>query len=100
MIVISGVISIIIQKNTSCTNKIRVIYFCPNCVNFLPENVYLFIFWWFIPRLALESHCFHGHASCKITGVVIKIDLRTMGNLLYYEQGCHAELVNSPFITI
>ena len=34
----------IIQKNTLCTNKIRVIYFCPNCVNLLPENVYLFIY--------------------------------------------------------
>ena len=34
-----------------CANKISVIYFCPNCVNFLPENVhflfdliYLFIY--------------------------------------------------------
>ena len=26
-----------------CTNKIRVIYFCPNCVSFLPENVNFFI---------------------------------------------------------
>ena len=56
MVFISGIISIIIQKNMLCTNKIRVIYFCPNCVNFLPKNlyfVYLFIyffyyyyFWW------------------------------------------------------
>ena len=38
MIFISGVI---IQK--LCTNKIRVIHFCPNCVSFLPENVHFFI---------------------------------------------------------
>ena len=41
---ISGVISIIVQKNTLCTSKIRVIYFCRNCVNFLPENIYFFLF--------------------------------------------------------
>ena len=40
------------NTNTLCTNKIHVIYCCPNCVNFLPENVrflfiYLFIyFFW------------------------------------------------------
>ena len=38
MILISRVISIIFQKNRLCTNKIRVIYICPNCDNFLPEN--------------------------------------------------------------
>ena len=32
------------STNTLCTNKIRVIYFCPNCVNFLPENVHFFNF--------------------------------------------------------
>ena len=36
-----------------CANKISVIYFCPNCVNFLPENVhflfiYLFIYFFFL----------------------------------------------------
>ena len=40
MTFISGIISIIIRKNTLCTNKIRMIYFCPSCVNFLPENVF------------------------------------------------------------
>ena len=25
-----------------CTNKIRVIYFCPNWVNFMPENTHFF----------------------------------------------------------
>ena len=45
MIFISRVISIIIQKNTLCTSKIRVIYFCPNCVSVPSENViFLFIF--------------------------------------------------------
>ena len=39
MILISGVISRIIQKSTLCTNKIRVIYFCSNCVDFLPGKV-------------------------------------------------------------
>ena len=42
MIFILGIINIIIQKN-----KFHVIYFCPNCVNFLPENAnfyFLFIF--------------------------------------------------------
>ena len=38
MIFIYGIISIIIQQNTLCTNKTRVIYFCPNCVNFLPKT--------------------------------------------------------------
>ena len=54
MIFISRVISIIIQKNTLCTSKIRVIYFCPNCVSVLSENVtflfiliYLFIYLFF-----------------------------------------------------
>ena len=45
MIFISRVISIIILKNTLCTNKSRVIYFCPNGVNFLPENVHFFYCW-------------------------------------------------------
>ena len=27
-----------------CANKIGVIYFCPNFVNFLPENAHFFIF--------------------------------------------------------
>ena len=40
MIFISGIISIITHKNMLCTNKIHVIYFCPNCVNVLPENVH------------------------------------------------------------
>ena len=31
-----------------CTNKIRVIYFCPNCVNFLPKNLYFVYFVYFI----------------------------------------------------
>ena len=44
MIFISGVMSIIVQKNTLCANTVRVIYFCPNCVNFLPENLYFFYF--------------------------------------------------------
>ena len=43
MIFISGVINIIIQKNTLCTSKVLLIYFCPNCVNFLPENVQFFL---------------------------------------------------------
>ena len=47
MIFISGIISIIFQKNKLCTNKIRVIYFCPNCVNFLPEKVHFLIFFFF-----------------------------------------------------
>ena len=50
VIFLSGVIrSIIIQKNTLCTNKTCVIYFCPNCVNLLTENVhflfFIFFFW-------------------------------------------------------
>ena len=44
MIFIFGVISIIIQKNTLCTNKIRVIYFWQNYVIFLPKYVHFF-FW-------------------------------------------------------
>ena len=40
MIFISGATSIIIQEITLCPNKVRVIYFCPKCVNFLPENVF------------------------------------------------------------
>ena len=47
MILISGVISIIFQKNTLCTNKIRMIYFCTNFVNFLAENVFLFLIFFF-----------------------------------------------------
>ena len=42
MTFISGIIIIIIQKNMLCTNKICVIYFCSNCVNFLPEKVLFF----------------------------------------------------------
>ena len=43
IIFISRVISIIIRKmNTLCTSKTRVIYFCSNWVNFLPENVHFF----------------------------------------------------------
>ena len=42
MMIISGVMSIIIQKNMLCANKICVIYFSPNCINFLPENIFYF----------------------------------------------------------
>ena len=52
MIFISGVMSIIIQKNTLCANKILVICFCPNCVISPPSppkkrsfSICLFIFW-------------------------------------------------------
>ena len=45
MTFISGVISIIIQKNTLC--KIRVIYFVLNCVNFLPVKPSFFLFFIF-----------------------------------------------------
>ena len=31
-----------------CANKISVIYFCPNCVNFLPENVHFLFIYLFI----------------------------------------------------
>ena len=34
---------VIIQKKTLWASKIRVIYFCPNCVNFFPES-FLFLF--------------------------------------------------------
>ena len=44
MIFTSGIVSVIIQKNKLCKNKIRAIYFCPNCVKFLPENVNVFFF--------------------------------------------------------
>ena len=47
MIFISGVISIVIQKNTFCINENQVIYFCPNCVNFLSEKVHFFLFLFF-----------------------------------------------------
>ena len=41
MIFISGVISINNHpKNTLCTNKILVVYFFPNRVNFLSENAH------------------------------------------------------------
>ena len=30
------------EECTLCTNKIRLIYFYPNCDNFLPENVHFF----------------------------------------------------------
>ena len=38
MIFMFVIIGIIIQKNTLCTNKFSVTYFCPNCVNFFPKN--------------------------------------------------------------
>lgn len=38
VISISEIISIITHKNMLCTNKIRAIYFCPNCVNVLPDG--------------------------------------------------------------
>ena len=43
MILISRVVSIIFQKSKLCRYKIRVIYFFPNCVNFLPGNVHFLI---------------------------------------------------------
>ena len=49
MIFISGVMSIIIQKNTLCANKILVICFCPNCViPPPPQKKKTFIFYLFI----------------------------------------------------
>ena len=44
MIFIPGIISIIIQKNTWCTSKVHVIYFCSNSVSFLPEKLSYFYF--------------------------------------------------------
>ena len=43
MIFISGIISIIIKKNTLCKYKIRAIFLCSNYVAFLPENVHFYI---------------------------------------------------------
>ena len=40
MMFIPWVISIIIQKNTLCASKIRVIYFCPNCVSFFSRKIF------------------------------------------------------------
>ena len=48
--------SIIIQKNTLCANKVGVIYFCQNCVNVLPENVH-FLFLFFLGGGRLPPHC-------------------------------------------
>ena len=44
MIFISGIRSIIIQKNTLCTDKILVIYYCPNCVSFFFPKTFIFNF--------------------------------------------------------
>ena len=60
MIFISGIISIITHKNMLCTNKIRSIYFCPNCVNVLPENVY---FWGERLPPASTSMCDYGNRT-------------------------------------
>ena len=43
MIFISGVMSIIIQKNMLCANKIRMIYFCPNFVNFCHKTFFFLV---------------------------------------------------------
>ena len=45
MIFISGVMSLIIQKNRLCSNKIRVIYFCKNCVSLFPKNIHFLNFY-------------------------------------------------------
>ena len=63
MIFISGVRSIIFQKNKLCTNKICLIYFCPNCVNFLPENVHFFGV--FLGTPPSDSHCRFCFANYK-----------------------------------
>ena len=47
MIFISGIISIIIQKNTLGKRKIRAIFLCPSYVNFFAGKrsfIYLFIY--------------------------------------------------------
>ena len=44
MILISGVMSIIMQKNVFCTNKICLIYFFPNCISFCLKTFIFFIF--------------------------------------------------------
>ena len=44
-----------------CTNKTRVIYFCPNCVNFLPENV---LFFYFLGEVAAPPPPAQARASC------------------------------------
>ena len=44
MIFISGIIGIIIHKNTLCTDKFRVVYFRSNCVNSLPLCLKTLIF--------------------------------------------------------
>ena len=44
-IFISGIKSLIIQKNRLWTNEIVMINFCWNYIIFLPENVHFLIFW-------------------------------------------------------
>ena len=82
LIFISGIISIIIQKNTICTNKIRVIHFCPNFVFFLPENVHSFYFLgWLLPpmRPCLRSS-FPFSVSVEL---ILHIILSFLGKILF-----------------
>ena len=44
MIFISGLISIIIQKNTLCANKTRVICFLPELRQFFVPKTFIFLF--------------------------------------------------------
>ena len=55
MMLISGIVSIIIQKNTLCTDKIRVIYFCP--------KTFIFLFSWGKTEPPSDSPCVYARGS-------------------------------------
>ena len=70
MIFISGVISIVIQKNTFCINENQVIYFCPNCVNFLSEKDHFFLFLFFFDcPPATPSSCAHDYTMENLVSI-------------------------------
>ena len=78
MMFIPGVKSIIIQKNTLCASKIRVIYCCPNCVNFFRES-FLFLF-----LVAAHPSSFAYGSKYGIYGCILKIQKNRTKSVRFY----------------
>ena len=79
MILISGIICLIIQKNTLCKIKITRFIFAYIASFFLPENVYLFAFGGGVSPLAF-------HARASMTCIIITT--RSILSTLIVETSC------------
>ena len=93
--IISRIISIINQKSTLCTNKIVVICFCPNYVNFLHENVNFYIFYQGVTALPCPILSQGAYGSARI---FLQCSLKNILNALSKSQKYIKTIINRDLI--